>query len=132
LEAGQLSYFDNDNHIAVVGWDLPEWNQWRVGSQYSYDIIEGKLSALGRGKSEQLISVRLGREWSNGHSLTMIHGLNPTDGSSLSTFNATFARSSRLEFLFGLESVQGRQNSQFGPFKNGSRVLVGLRGNFDG
>lgn len=132
LQASQLATEDSDNHVAVLGWDLPEWSNWRLGAQYSYDLIFTDSPTLGRRQTEQLFSTHVYRESAAGHWVDLIHAVSVVDGSSLTTLKAAFARSSNLEFLFGLESMQGKTQSQFGRFQNGSRVLIGLRGAFDG
>jgi len=53
-------------------------------------------------KRISFLSFRLGKVWTSGHALTLIHATDLGDSSSLTTFQAGYARSARLEFLFGL------------------------------
>lgn len=132
VERNVIENFDADNHIAVLGWDLPPANDWRFGTQFSMDLIDANHTPWRRKKSESLVSARLSKEWSKGHTVQLISAYNTNDRSSLTTFKASCALSSSLEFLFGLESMQGKRASQFGSINEGSRVMLGLRGTFGG
>lgn len=132
LSGSTLAQADYDNHIMAIGWDLPEFNKWTFGVQYSADAIASRHSVLNRRTLEQLGMVRIFRETASGQSLELVHSVSLMDGSSQSSLQYSFPRSSNLEFLFGIESLQGGSKSQFGRMQGGSRILFGLRGVFDG
>jgi len=133
LSTGVLTNRDFTESVAVLGVDLPTIDKWTVGLQGSYNwLSSSSVKPIIRETSTGTLGIRLARDYLSGQGLEFTHLMATHDGSSLSTLKWNFARSSRLEYILGVESMQGHRGSNFGAFREQSRFLIGIRGVFDG
>jgi hypothetical protein len=64
----------------------------------------------------------------NGNEIEISHFQDLVSNSSFSRLRTMLVYSQGLEFLLGLESVQGPQASEFGWLAEMGRVMIGFRG----
>jgi hypothetical protein len=124
---------EGQDSTAVLGLDFPTSSVWMLSLQLSHNWIEGLSEDPATAKRRQsLAAFRISRDIGSKQSLELMSHILLEDGSHYHAGRWIFARSSRLEYLFGVEVLEGSKSSLFGRIREGSRALVGIRGFFDG
>lgn len=114
--------------VGVIGCDLPPLGPWAASLQYSKDVFYGSETMIGRRRDQQLAGVQFRHTSANGNEIEISHFQDLVSNSSFSRLRTMLVYSQGLEFLLGLESVQGPQASEFGWLAEMGRVMIGFRG----
>lgn len=127
FESGNLSSRIVSNTVSVLGFDFIsiEWAQ--IGLQLARDSLADSQPFDLRQRNMDLASLRIAKDIKPDWSLVLFASANIVDGSTLAEFQIKKSLSKRSEFEVAVQRFDGEPLSQFGLYKDASRVLASLK-----
>jgi hypothetical protein len=122
-----LSTTQLDDYIYVVGIDIPTWEKWNLGFQWSQDILSQNVPGLLRDRIISLASVRLQRPLAFNHSLELLYTYSTRDHGQRGEFNYLIPLSGNLETRFGFDVLGGPASAIFGQNYEATRGFISLK-----
>lgn len=113
-----------DDYIYVIGMDVPPWEKWNLGFQWSQDILSRNAPGLFRNQIISLASLRLQRPIFTNQSAELLYTYSVRDAGQRLEFNYLIPLSGRVETSFGFDVLGGPQSSSFGSIYQATRGYV--------
>lgn len=115
--------------IYVLGLDLPDFSKWTFNLQYSQSQIKENTWAF-RTPQETISSLRIARSFGSQTSFETTVSAYGSDNSSLVQASLTTGLTNQSELVFGVDSFNGKVDSEFGRYKQASRAWVMFKAAF--
>jgi len=122
-----LSTAKLDDYIYVIGVDIPTWEKWNLGFQWSQDILSQNSPGLLRQQNISLASLRLQRPFFSNHSAELLYTYSVLDNGQRLEFNYGVPISGRIETHLGIDFLGGPSSSAFGSIYQATRAFVLFR-----
>jgi hypothetical protein len=122
-----LSTVTLNDYIYVIGVDIPPWEKWNIGFQWSQDILSQNAPGLLRRQDISLASLRLQRPFFNNHSAEFLYTYSVLDAGQRLNINYGIPLSGQIETHFGFDVLGGPFSSDFGSRYQATRAYVLFR-----
>lgn len=113
----------SDELIYVIGIDPPQLGKWTFNLQYSDSRIKDNTWAF-RKKVVSTASLRIARPITNNVSFETTTSFYTSDSSQLVQALLTTALTNQSELVLGVDRFDGKADTEFGRFKNASRIWL--------
>ncbi len=119
-----LSTTKLDDYIYVTGLDIPTWEKWNLGFQWSQDILSKNEPGLFRYQVISLASFRLQRPFFRNQSGELLYTYSVRDAGQRVEFNYLIPLSGKIETTLGLDVLGGPPSSYFGSIYQATRAFI--------